>query len=202
MKRVFFLLIILSVFSFGELKAQFPSYDKHDISASYGLFGPDQFMKVESTMLNKQFDDKRYVRDNFSSIGNIFLTYRHLNRAETMLWGVALGYGANKSKVYYVGQYSGELTRTFYTLAAEVELRYVNKGIIQVYSGVGLGFTFGQETLSATAAHPTESSGNLYRPAFQLNVAGIRIGNKIAGFAEFGYGYKGIVNLGLSVQLF
>jgi len=186
-----------------SLKAQdFPSYNKNDISISYGLFAPDQFMSVESPMLNDQFEDFRYVRDNFSSIGNIFLSYRKLNHSETILWGVSLGYGANKSEIYYVGQYAGELNRKFFTVAAEMQYRYVNKGIIQVYSGLGLGLTYGQETLSATAIHPEETSGTIIRPAYQFNVAGVRIGNKFAGFAEFGYGYKGIVNFGLSVQLY
>lgn len=196
------LIFLLISFSFTGLKAQFASYNKHDVSLSYGFFSPDQFMSVESTMLNDQFDDKRYVRDNFSSMGNIFLTYRHVNRAETVFWGVSLGYGQTKSEIYYVGQYAGELNRTFYTLAFEGQYRYVNKGLIQVYSGLGLGVTYGQETLSATAYHPVESSGDILRVAYQLNVAGIRVGEKFAGFAEFGYGYKGIVNFGLSLQLF
>jgi hypothetical protein len=33
------------------------------------------------------------------------------------------------------------------------------------------------------------------------DVTGIRIGKSNGGFAEFGFGYKGIINLGLSFQL-
>lgn len=201
MNKIIIAFSVLLVFITLDIKAQdFPSYDNNDVNISYGLFAPDQFMNVESGMLNKQFEDKRYVRDGFSGMGNIFLTYKKLNRAETILWGVAIGYEVNKSKIYYVGQYAGELNRKFFTAAAEMQYRYVNRGIIQVYSGLGLGLTYGYETLSATVIHPEESNGTIIRPAYQLNVAGIRIGNKFAGFIEFGYGYKGIVNFGLSIQ--
>ena len=195
-------LLLVLVVSFVSVNAQFASYDRHDISLGYGLFTPDQFMNVESSMLNDQFDDKRYVRDNFSSMGGFYLSYKHINKAETTWWGFSLGYEQNKSEIYYLGQFAGDLNRTFYTLAFEGQLRYVNKGIIQVYSGLGLGFSFGQESLSASDYHLEESSASLYRLAYQINVAGVRIGKQIAGFAEFGYGYKGIINFGLSVQLF
>ena len=200
MKKIFALIFSLTIFSAVSF-AQFPSYHKNDISVSYGLFAPDQFFDLQSSMLDDNFPDKRYVRDNFSSMGNILLTYKHINRAETIFWGFSLGYGSNKSEVYYVGQYAGDLTRTFYSAGAEVQFRYVNRGIIQVYSGGALGFTFGQETLTASDYSTEEKSGSLYLPAYQLNVAGIRIGNKIAGFAEIGFGYKGIINAGISVQL-
>ncbi len=200
MKRTVFLLAL--VVSFFALKAQYASYDHHDISMSYGLFTSDQFMNVESTMLNEQFDDKRYVRDNFSSTGGVYLSYKHINHLVDFWWGFSMGYEQNKSEIYYLGQYAGELKRTFYTLALESQFRYVNFGVVQVYSGIGLGLSYGQESLSATDYHLEESSGDIFRLAYQLNVAGVRIGKKIAGFAEFGYGYKGIVNVGLSVQIY
>lgn len=195
-------LLITFVLTFFVVNAQFASYDHHDISLGYGLFTPDQFMNVESDMLNNQFEDKRYVRDNFSSMGGVYLTYKHINHLVDFWWGFTLGYEQNKSEIYYMGQFAGDLQRTFYTLAFEGQFRYVNFGIVQVYSGVGLGLSYGQETLSASDYHLEESSANLYRLAYQLNVAGIRIGKKFAGFAEFGYGYKGIINFGLSVQLY
>ncbi len=200
MKKAVFLLGL--VISFFSLNAQFASYDHHDISVAYGLFTTDQFKNVESDMLNNQFEDKRYLRDNFSGMGGVYLSYKHINRLVDFWWGFTMGYEQNKSEIYYVGQYAGELQRTFYTLALESQFRYVNFGIVQVYSGVGVGFSYGQETLSATEFHPEASSGNISRLAYQINAVGVRLGHKYAGFAEFGYGYKGIVNFGFSMQLY
>ena len=80
-KSIVVSIVFFLVISSGLYSQDFPSYDNNDLKISYGLFNPDQFMNVESAMLNKQFDDLRYVRDNYSSIGNIFLSYSKLNRA-------------------------------------------------------------------------------------------------------------------------
>ena len=96
-KSIVVSIVFFLVISSGLYSQDFPSYDNNDLKISYGLFNPDQFMNVESAMLNKQVDDLRYVRDNYSSIGNIFLSYSKLNRAENIFWGATVGYGSNKS---------------------------------------------------------------------------------------------------------
>lgn len=82
-----FLILFITVFSV-TLSAQdyYRSYDHHDISLSYGLFQPDQFKNVESAMLDEIYPDKRYSRDEYSSTGGVFLTYRHMFRNELFLW--------------------------------------------------------------------------------------------------------------------
>ena len=72
-----------------------------------------------------------------------------------------------------------------------------------MYSGVGLGYTYGTEELTPPSElGTTPASGDVSNIAYQINAVGVRIGKKFGGYAEFGYGYKGIVNLGFSVQLF
>ena len=179
------------------------SYDHHDIMISYSLWHPDQIQKFDSEMLNERYPDRRYVRDEYSSPGSIFLTYRHMLRNETMFFGVTAGYGTSTCKIYNVGQYEGELDRLFITAAIEFEYRYVNQGPVQVYSGLGLGYTYATEELTPPPELGTSSdSGDISNVAYQANVVGVRVGKKFGGFAEFGYGYKGIVNIGLSLQLF
>ncbi len=203
MQKVILLVVFLAFISISDAQSYYRSYDHHDISISYGLFQPDQFRSVESDMLDERFPTKRYVRDEYHSTGSVFLTYRHMFRNELFLWGITVGASSSNCKIYNVGQYEGELKRQFYTLALEWEYRYVNQGTIQVYSGIGLGFTYGTEELTP----PSETglpvgTGNISTIGYQLNAVGIRIGKKFGGYVEFGYGYKGIVNLGFSVQLF
>lgn len=184
----------------GQAQSYMRSYDHHEFQLSYGMFTPDQFMNVNSTMLDDLFPEKRYVRDNYSGTGALFLTYRHIGKNENWLWGVTAGASANSSKIYNVGQYGGELKRMFISLAIEGEYRYRNQGPVQLYSGLGLGYTYGTETL--TTPEQVSTTGNVSGIAYQVNVIGVRLGTKYAGFAEFGFGYKGIVNIGFSVQWF
>lgn len=203
MNKLFILFV--SVFLSASLFSQdyYRSYDHHDIRAGYGLFIPDQFIPVKSHMLDELYPGSRYVRDNYSSIGTIFLTYRHIFRNELFMWGVTAGMSNSKSEIYNVGQYGGELKRSFYTVAVEWDYRYVNQGPIQVYSGIGLGFSYATEEFTPSAESTlSHKTGNISNIAYQLNAVGVRLGKKYGGFIEFGYGYKGLVNAGFSLQLF
>ena len=203
MKRLllFLGLIFISFSIFSQ--DYYRSYDHHDIMIGYGQFIPDQFKTVNTPMLNDLFPDQRYVRDNYSSMGAIFITYRHIFKNELFLWGITAGVSNSKSEIYNVGQYEGELTRQFYTFAIELNYRYVNQGPIQVYSGIGVGFTYGTETLIPPPEMLTiATTNNISNIAYQINAVGVRLGKKYAGFIELGYGYKGIINVGFSVQLF
>lgn len=204
MKKVFLFFILACLSISLTAQSYYRSYDHHDISVSYGLFLPDQFNNVESSMLNDLYPEQRYVGDEYKSTGAVFLTYRHIFRNELLLWGITAGLSSSQSEIYNVGQYEGELNRQYYTVALECEYRYVNQGVVQVYSGIGLGFTYGIEELTPPPSeeNATTSTGNISNVAYQLNAVGIRIGKKFGGYAEFGYGYKGIFNVGFSVQLF
>jgi len=203
MKRLLLILIIAFFSQNSFSQDYYRSYDHHDIMIGYGQFIPDQFKSVYTSMLNDLYPSRRYVRDNYSSIGTIFFTYRHIFKNELFLWGITAGMSNSKSEIYNVGQYEGELKRQFYTVAIEWEYRYVNQGPVQVYSGLGLGFTYATETLTPPPeSSKSESTGNISNIAYQVNVAGVRLGKKYGGFVELGYGYKGIINVGFSVQLF
>lgn len=204
MKKAFLFLIVIGFTVSLSAQGFYRSYDHHDISVSYGMFMTDQFNNLNSGMLNDLFPEQRYVGDEYRSTGAIFLTYRHMFRNELFLWGITAGLSSSSSKVYNVGQYEGELKRQYYTVALEWEYRYVNHGNVQVYSGLGLGFTYGTEELTPPPFEPATmaSTGDISSVAYQLNAIGIRVGKKFGGFAEFGYGYKGIINIGFSVQLF
>ncbi|MCF6169631.1 MAG: outer membrane beta-barrel protein [Bacteroidales bacterium] len=201
MKKAVFLFCAMLLAGLGmQAQSYMRSYDHHDLQIGYAMFTPDQFFDVNTSMLDELYPEKRYVRDNYSGTGGVFITYRHIGKNENWLWGVTAGASANTSEIYNVGQYAGELKRTFITAAIEGEYRYRNQGPVQLYSGLGLGFTYGTETL--TTPEQIATTGNISGVAYQLNVIGLRLGTKFAGFAEFGFGYKGIVNIGFSMQWF
>jgi len=201
MKKILFLIVILLLVNGVDAQTYYKSFDHHDISLSYGLFIPDQFKHFSSKTLDGLYPEALYVRDRYSSPGALFLSYRHIFRNEYMMWGITFGMSSSSGKIYNVGQYEGDIKRKFYTGAIEWEYRYYNRGPVQVYSGIGLGFTFGNETFTPNEVQQ-ESTGTIASVAYQLNAVGIRLGKRLGGYIEFGYGYKGIINLGFSAQLF
>ena len=99
MQKVFLLVLLLSLVKLASAQSYYRSYDHHDISVSYGMFHPDQFQSAESGMLDERYPTKRYVRDEYSSMGSIFLTYRHMFRNELFLWGITAGLSNSSSKI-------------------------------------------------------------------------------------------------------
>jgi hypothetical protein len=199
--------ITIVIFLIGSCTIYGQSYDKsylhHDFMISYGLPSTDVFQNINSTMLDEKFPDLRYTRDDYNGTGIISLTYRYVTKNEIMFFGVSGSYNKTKGNIYNVGELEGELNRNFITLAIEGQYRYQNMNKVQLYSGIGIGYTFGNETLTTPASSGNKTiTGNINSIAWQINAIGIRVGKSIAGFAEFGYGYKGIVNLGLSIQLY
>lgn len=203
MKRLLFFLGIILIAQTIFSQDYYRSYDHHDIKIGYGQFIPDQFKSVNTSMLNDMFPDLRYTRDHYSSMGTLFISYRHIFKNELFLWGITAGMSNSKSEIYNVGQYEGELKRQFYTFAFEWNYRYVNQGPIQVYSGIGIGYSYATETLTPPPEMSNNpNTSNISSIAYQINAVGVRLGKKYAGFIELGYGYKGIINIGFSVQLF
>ena len=202
MNRLTILIILIAISSYSFSQSYDRSYLRNDLTLSYGIPSTDMFLSVQSNTLDDYFPDARYLRDNYSGTGVISFTYRRVSNSEMFLWGASVSYNATNGKMYYLGNYEGELKRNFITVAFEGHYRYQNVNKVQLYSGIGIGYSMGNETLTPSGeSGKTAVSGSINRIAYQINAIGIRIGDNIGGFLELGYGYKGIVNAGLSIQL-
>ena len=202
MNKLFLIIIFLIAHGYSYTQSYDRSYLRNDIILGYGIPSTDMFMPVQSSTLDDYFPDARYLRDNYSGTGVIGITYRRVSHSEMFLWGASVSYNATKGEMYYLGNYEGELKRNFITIAFEGHYRYQNLKKVQLYSGIGIGYSLGSETLTPPGESGKSSvSGSINRIAYQINAIGIRVGNNIGGFLELGYGYKGIVNMGVSIQL-
>jgi hypothetical protein len=71
--------------------------------------------------------------------------------------------------------------------------------MVSLYSGVGAGVTvIFEKDYGINGTSTTETD---YTFAYQVNMIGVRVGKQIAGFAEFGFGLKGLMNIGISAKL-
>jgi hypothetical protein len=80
---------------------------------------------------------------------------------------------------------------------ARITFCYVNKPVIHMYSGVGIGITM---DFATEKANGQSSSDRKLFPAGQLTLMGLRFGRAFGGFIEFGVGTYGILNAGLSYK--
>lgn len=96
-------------------------------------------------------------------------------------------------------QMIGSYTRRIFTIAPEIRVSYGYNDIINFYGLLGLGRSFYTEKVSNDANGTQETSkGGFWM--FQVSPIGIKVGKKIAGFVEGGFGYKGLVRGGVSFR--
>ncbi len=84
-------------------------------------------------------------------------------------------------------------THHYYTLGIGTEYHYFNTKITQIYGGAAIAYTLNNSRTGS-------KTFNVPHFNFQLNPFGIRVGKKLAGFLELGFGYKGVLVLGISYQ--
>ncbi|MCX6245172.1 MAG: hypothetical protein NTU98_10765 [Bacteroidetes bacterium] len=173
-----------------------PAVKYNDLYAGYGI------LSVYHDV-GKSGAGSRYNFDNPQSSGSFHLGYlRTLNNVFSV--GCDLGYedfhyGGTES-INYNHQdtiWAVNSEDQLFTGIATVQLTYINKPFIRLYSRLGVGISIDAYTGVSPIYKSTEI---LKRPAFQVTLIGLRVGRAFGGFAEFGYGFTGIVSAGLSYR--
>ena len=142
-------------------------------------------------------------------------TKETLNKKNRGMWG--LGYRYHVSHRFSIGADVGllssskdiEFTKTddSYTVHRKTtfllfmptgQLNYLNREKIQLYGNLGAGVL--SYSVKENKDDGSEFNDKFTGFAFQLNPVGVRVGKQFAGFAEIGFGFKGIVNIGASVK--
>lgn len=86
--------------------------------------------------------------------------------------------------------YTGPVERqrgTAIVVMPQAKFIYLNRPYVRIYGSIGLGLSFhiGFDELS----NDLGSSSSFIQPAYQLSPIGLEVGNKVFGFAEYGYGF-------------
>ncbi|AXT62568.1 hypothetical protein D1816_20120 [Aquimarina sp. AD10] len=137
----------------------------------------------------QSFDFDNNDDDDENNAGAINVGYKYAVSDRWMLGGIIV-YEKITNDINLQGE-TVRGTATVTTVGAEFDYRYISTQYFQMYSGFGVGYTFGNEK-------PTEDNINHFN--CQLTGAGIRVGSTLAGFAELGFGYKGVINFGISLR--
>jgi len=91
------------------------------------------------------------------------------------------------------------LTWSYYlfNVMPKVNFYYLNKDMISLYSGIEAGLATILWTDRQGSTTKTDAG---FTTAFHVNAFGIRVGRQIGGFMEWGYGFRGVVNFGVSAK--
>jgi hypothetical protein len=220
LKAVLLILLVTLFITPGILYAQRSGNSL--LSFSAGIVTVDEFKGVTYTS---------YMDIPFAYSGAAFLSYRYFITDHVAVGLSAgmddvkgnLTFGNPKFNGTNMEGTAGTYIRHTYTLAPEIFLKYHQNNGVMLYGYCGVGYTFSKvekaydPQLYASAyqngVNPNAGSVPAYlsptNPYYeieshlngQITALGIRIGEKVAWDIEFGFGYKGVINTGLSVKL-
>ncbi len=92
---------------------------------------------------------------------------------------------------------TGDVSHRYFTVGFGSDYHYITKDWFQMYSGASIGYT-SQNSDFTTSSNIEDSNDSYFN--FHVNALGFRFGRKLAAFAELGFGYKGVANVGVSYQ--
>ena len=189
MKKIY--LACVAITFAGTLQALAQDKGTSTIGASLG-FGTsteiaDFAAEIITSPLNTTSAEETEVGATFG------LTYRYAIKNN---WNIfADGYYQEiKRTAYNSGGKIGEADFSYYTVGIGSDYCYLHKGIFKLYSGLAVGYTFEDASYSGNIS--SEDDGGFFN--FHINALGVRVGKKLAGTAEVGFGYRGIINAGIS----
>lgn len=123
--------------------------------------------------------------------------YRY-HLTHSVAFGVGIGYerlsgfGRNPYKINCWGV-TPELSWAYFD-----RNRKAGSANLKLYGAFSLGFAYLSNAMVYNNA--VDEVNTISGGAMQLTPIGFRIGNNVAGFAEFGFGYKGAINLGFTAR--
>lgn len=197
MKKIYLVILLMAatIAAFGQ-----STYNKHQLTIAGGLFSDNEAVGLFSDVLSILLPLGYKKMNSEPQIAELSLGYKY-NVAPRVDVGISLSYNSSKGDAYYFDTKVGDFHRQFYTIAAEGYYRYIDRDHLRLYGMVGLGVTYVTQDYDATSAMSLEDNQTSYFN-FQVTPIGVAYGNKLGVLAEVGYGYKGILNVGVFYRFY
>ncbi len=222
MKKLLFVTLgaLITCCAFAQkIRVQEPKQSayKNEVALSYGyvtrdnfLTNPLRFVKVYKLNDSLRYDmrkadayklfgtEKSVGYGSFRSSGALFGSYRR-NLFQWLSVGLTAGFEKESKDLVIEGMNVGLYTRYVFTIAPELQARYYHRGATTMYGALGIGNSFVSEQYTSLTSDKHLDATDNYA-GFQVSPIGIKVGRKLNGFGEIGFGYKGMVQLGISYR--
>ncbi len=187
--------ILLFFLNFNFMNAQ--EHKNNEINVGYGQGTSTTAINAFGAAIFSGDDDV-----NTDSGGALYISYKLSVSKRVRLGALLIREKVESEEIQRPeNRISEQITVKATTFAIEFDYRYVVKETLQLYSGIGIGYTFGdEEFIQNPGSGQIIENGNVNHFNCQFNFFGIRYGKSFGVFAELGYGYKGVLNGGVSFQ--
>ncbi|MCF2489871.1 hypothetical protein [Dyadobacter sp. CY347] len=165
---------------------------KSELAMSFGIMPTEDilsefFMTALLTMAGrlpeKNFDDRAFA-----------LTYKY-HLTERFALGASVAYNAAAHETRFLNWSDYDPRPKTVSFAVESNFFYLKRPKVNLYASMAGGFF-----ASSKKAYDGISDETQILPTLHYSPIGVRVGKGVAGFVELGYGFKGMVNGGLSIR--
>ncbi|WP_157488336.1 hypothetical protein [Dyadobacter crusticola] len=186
-----FMVVALFIAASTPAHAQRPS--QHEIQLSYGPLARERLLDDAFIIFLGSVFNEPLPKMDFSS--SFSITYRY---QVTRRFAIGVTAATSNGNSYKTSYYDFQRTDKHGNLmmAFEPKITYADAPHVTLYAAAGIGGLFVRIKDQRLA-----TDAKLYAtPTFQITPFGIRVGKKVGGFAELGYGYKGVVSIGINTR--
>lgn len=204
MNRAIFTFILVA--SSVSLMAQ--KKGTHELGLGYGLASFSD-IEIAFEVFDTQLDYANNIIYDFteeSGTAAISLIYKYA-ATEKLSFGASYTYqsfsfGVTESLVAVDerGTSIGKRSYLANTVILSAAYKYIAQPNFQLYSGLGWGYSIVSEKFNLTKSTNILKNENHSRLGVQLDLLGVRVGNKVAGFFELGLGNAGVLKGGISIE--
>jgi hypothetical protein len=166
---------------------------KSEIDLGIGVWSTNQMVGTMSDMIisgltNVKMEDGSYI-------GVLHLGYKY-SLSDRFALGPVFAYDRGTSDAMVNNAKAGKFTSNYYTLALEADYKYINRDKFKFYSLLGFGGSMLDQKYKEDGTNKEEGQNQTFFN-FQVTPVGLKFGGSFGIFTELGFGYKGIVNVGL-----
>ncbi|MEO6687289.1 MAG: hypothetical protein ABIN24_15060 [Dyadobacter sp.] len=167
---------------------------KSEIGISAGILPTEDI--INETLV--RFVDLFFPNQRHVSVDNVsvFGSYKYFV-SEKIAVGATVGYNSRAKPFNYENWNRRNDGIKVLTFAGEGSFCYLKRRNFGLYALGGMGCFI----VTSGNYNNKYSDYNNFGLTLQLTPLGVRFGRKVSGFAEIGYGYKGLVNMGINLKL-
>ncbi|WP_194776978.1 hypothetical protein [Pararhodonellum marinum] len=126
-----------------------------------------------------------------------FLVAYVVNPMDRFSFGLDAGYQVLETTYSGMNLQTVTTSDAWFTVMPRANFNYINRDALQLYSALSVGMSF--LTSNSDDTTPERSSGSAF--GYQVVPIGVRVGDGLAFFAELGFGFRGVLNAGISFRL-
>ncbi|WP_017497732.1 outer membrane beta-barrel protein [Flavobacterium sp. WG21] len=195
MKKSIIVCVIFLTFGTTVVKAQ--EIGKHEVNLTYSDGIPMTFVEGFSNALSSAILGQKLNSETTSS-GNFGLGYRYQITERIRLGGDVAFQQEQTKQSDKNNILIAKRTNNYFMVMPTLSFSYIKTEWLDFYGSAAAGVILDRYT--STEPNKPAVKDNNVDFAFQVNPAGLRVGKKLGGFVEAGFGHRGIISAGLNYK--